>query len=310
LNILLVAEESAGIRLLRALLRTEHRIVAVMTSTTGPSKTSSMASVATRAGLDIWPPSRVRDPALARELRAAGVDLILNAHSLYLIHEEVLRAPSIAAFNLHPGPLPRYSGLNCPSWAIYRAERTYGVTVHRMSPRIDAGPIAYQTTFDIDEAATGFTLTAKCVSVGVPLMRQLVEVAARDPAAIPAIEQDVGQRKYFGREVPRNGALIWSESASQIARFVRAFDYYPFASPWGHPQALYEGQHIGVVKAVQTRAKTGTPPGTLRRGPSGIMEVAAADEWLALHLVHAGGRHIRPDQLLRDGTRLEDGTKT
>ena len=258
-------------------------------------------------GLDVWPAHRVREPELAAELRAARVDLMLNAHSLYLVHDEVLRAPSIGAFNLHPGPLPRYAGLNCPSWAIYRNELFYGVTVHRMSPRIDAGAIAYQTTFEIEEEDTGLSLSAKCIRAGVPLMLQLVQAARENPASIPAIEQDLSQREYFGRGIPRQGALVWSESARHLVAFVRAFDYYPFPSPWGHPQAQYEGRPIGVVKAARTGIASRQVPGTLRPGSAGGVEVATADEWVALGLLHLGGRYVRAEKVLNTGARLLDG---
>ena len=307
MNILLVAEESAGIQLLQALARSADRIVAIMTSASAKSKTSDVASVAKGMGLDVWPARRVREPELAAELRAARVDLMLNAHSLYLVHDEVLRAPSIGAFNLHPGPLPRYAGLNCPSWAIYRNELFYGVTVHRMSPRIDAGAIAYQTTFEIEEEDTGLSLSAKCIRAGVPLMLQLVQAARENPASIPAIEQDLSQREYFGRGIPRQGALVWSESARHLVAFVRAFDYYPFPSPWGHPQAQYEGRPIGVVKAARTGIASRQVPGTLRPGSAGGVEVATADEWVALGLLHLGGRYVRAEKVLNTGARLLDG---
>jgi len=62
------------------------------------------------------------------------------------VPEAVLGVPARGAWNLHPGPLPRYAGLNAPSWAIYRGEQRHGVTVHRMDRGIDTGDIAYQET--------------------------------------------------------------------------------------------------------------------------------------------------------------------
>ena len=73
-------------------------------------------------------------------MREQGVDLLLNVHSLYLIaRRTVVAAPRIGSFNLHPGPLPEYAGLNTPSWAIYNGEREHGVTVHWMEPGVDTG---------------------------------------------------------------------------------------------------------------------------------------------------------------------------
>src|SRR3989442_16010312 len=104
-----------------------------------------------------------------------------------------------------------------------------------------AGGIAYQTPFEMEEEAPGLSRSAKCTRAGVPLMLQLVQAPRETPASIPAIEQDLSQREYFGRAIPRQGALVWSEPARHVVAFVRAFDYFPFPSPWGHPRAQYEG---------------------------------------------------------------------
>src|SRR5215813_9239982 len=142
MNVILAGEESAGIQTLKALARSDHRIVAVMASPTKKSLNSStLWQAAAQMGLPTWPAALVKDPAFARRISDAEVDIILNAHSLFVMHGEVVEAPRVGSFNLHPGPLPRYAGLNVVSWAIYRGERTHGVTVHKMAAGIDTGPI-------------------------------------------------------------------------------------------------------------------------------------------------------------------------
>ena len=54
------------------------------------------------------------------------------------------RRRRIGSFNLHPGPLPGFPGLNAPSWAIYERRARFGCTVHWMDAAIDAGLIAYE----------------------------------------------------------------------------------------------------------------------------------------------------------------------
>ncbi|HEY7182026.1 MAG TPA: hypothetical protein VIC84_11430 [Blastocatellia bacterium] len=56
MNVLLVGEESAGIQTLKALARSDHRIVAVMASPAKKSLSSStLWQVAERIGLPAWP---------------------------------------------------------------------------------------------------------------------------------------------------------------------------------------------------------------------------------------------------------------
>ena len=307
MRILVVAEESPGVQLLRALAPDSDQIVAVMTTIDDTARISDVASVARRMGVATWPARRVRDSELADAIRAERVDLILNAHSLDIFHPAVLAAPSIGAFNLHPGPLPWYAGLNCPSWAILREERSYGVTVHRMVERIDAGTIAYQTRFDISDDETALSLSMKCIRAGVPLLLQLVAAARENPANIPVIEQDLTERRYFGREVPRGGALSWSQPAGQVLAFLRAFDFHPFRSPWGHAHARLNGERIGIIKAKRTSQPSSEVPGTLRCSEAGEIQVATGDEWITLGLVHVGAEHVAAAAALAGAQRLEDG---
>src|SRR5438876_2368799 len=176
MNVLLVGEESAGIQTLKALARSDHRLVAVLAS---PAKSAlgcaTVRTVAEKLGYPTWPAKLVKNPSFANTVRSENVDIILNVHSLFIINDKVLDAPRIGSFNLHPGPLPRYAGLNAVSWALYRGERTHGVTLHKMVPEIDAGPIVFQEFFPIEENDTALSLSGKCVKAGMALVTRLLE---------------------------------------------------------------------------------------------------------------------------------------
>ena len=305
MNILLIGEESAGIQMLHEIERSGHRVIAVMAS---PGRVAasgaSLWDAAAKLGLPTWPAQLVKDPLLAERMRAEEVDLLLNVHSLYVIHGTVLGAPRIGALNLHPGPLPRYAGLNAVSWAIYQGERSHGVTVHWMAPEIDAGPIAYQSLFPIDENDTALSLAARCVREGLPLMMRLLDVAAKHPAEIPAVPQDIEKREYFHAGVPEGGRLSWQWPAQKIVDFVRACDYFPFRSPWGHPRTSMGTQELAVVKARRTRLAADSPPGTVGESTGEGVKVASSDEWLLVTKLKIGKESVHPAKVLKGGEKL------
>jgi methionyl-tRNA formyltransferase len=308
MNVLLVGEESAGIQTLNALARSDHRIVAVMASPAKKSLSSStLWQVAERMGLPTRPSALVKDPDFARWIREAEVDIILNAHSLFIMNGEVVEAPRIGSFNLHPGPLPHYAGLNVVSWAIYRGERTHGVTVHKMAAGIDTGPIVYQSLFDIEAADTALSLYAKCVKGGVALILRLLETASRDANAIPLAPQDLTRRRYFGKEIPENGRVNWSWPAREVVNLARASDYYPFPSPWGSPRARLGECEIGMVKARLTGESCNAAPGTVRRVDGPAVQVACADEWIWVDKTLIEGKYLPAADVLRPGERLGNG---
>ncbi|MGH9752282.1 MAG: methionyl-tRNA formyltransferase [Blastocatellia bacterium] len=306
MNVVLVGEESAGVQTLKALARSDHRIVAVMASPTKKSLSSStLWQVAERMGLPTWPAALVKDPAFAGRIRDAEVDLILNAHSLFVMHGEVVEAPRIGSFNLHPGPLPRYAGLNVVSWAIYLGERTHGVTVHKMAAGIDTGPIVYQSLFNIEDADTALTLYAKCTKEGVALLLRLLETASKDANAIPLEPQDLTERRYFGKEIPENGRVDWSRQAREVVNLARACDYYPFPSPWGFPRAKLGEQEIGIVKARLTGESCDAAPGTVGRFAGTSVQVACADEWIWVDRTLAGGKYLPATDVLRPNSLFD-----
>ena len=275
MRIALLCEEAAGARILEMLAKGAHELAALLTSEGSPAW-----NLATRLGLSPLPARRVREPGFAAELARSGAQVILNVHSLYIVPSAVLQVPRFGAYNLHPGPLPRYAGLNAPSWAIYNGEESHGVTVHRMEAGIDTGAVVFEERFPIKTQDTGLSVALRCAQKGVELITRLLEVLAHDPSMLPDKPQNPAGRRYFGREVPQGGRIDWNAPARRIYDFVRACDYHPFSSPWGTPRAWLGNEEISVLKVEKTAEACKAAPGTVRHEENTL--VATADEWLCL----------------------------
>jgi methionyl-tRNA formyltransferase len=311
LRLALVAEEAAGAQVLKALAAAPEapEIAAVVTTTESDGRRHpQVAAAAAKLGLDVRPASELGTSSFAELIRNLDVDVLLNIHSLVVLGPDIVRAPRIGSFNLHPGPLPKFAGLNAPSWAIYEGQTAHAVTVHWMDAGIDTGAIAYDASFAIEDSDTGLSLTAKCVRHGVPLVLRLLADATRDPQSIPALAQTLKGRRYFGREVPNAGKVLWRVRADEVVRFIRAADYSPFDSPWGIPQARLGNRPVGIAKASLTGEPTQEPPGTVGQAlASAAITVAAADEWVAVRRMWHDGRYIGPSEICAPGDRLGDG---
>ncbi len=245
----------------------------------------------------------VRASVTADWLRDQSVQLILNVHSLHIIHPHVLEAGPFGSYNLHPGPLPEWAGLHTPSWALYEGVDRYGVTLHRMTPEVDAGPIAFADTFDIGVADTGLAVMMQCVRRGMGLIERLLDVAEQKET-IPARPQDLARRRWFGAGPPDEGRLDWHLPARRITDFVRACDYRPFASPWGFPRCTADGQDLAVVTARLGGGAANVAPGTVARADGGAVRVAAGDGWVRVDKVQVERRARPAAEILHAGMRL------
>jgi methionyl-tRNA formyltransferase len=300
----LVAEEAAGIQALRLLGRRGWEVVAVLSSARGATTGATVAHAARRSKLRVMPARKATTAAFAEFLRARGVDLLLNVHSVLVLDEEVVAAPVVGSFNLHPGPLPEYAGLNTPSWAIFNGERRYGVSLHWMEAGVDTGPVAWSRRFAILKSDTGVSLSLRCIRAGIPLIERLLERVEADKA-IPRHPQDLRRRVLFGARPPREGRLSWSDPSRRIVDFVRASDYRPFPSPWGHPTTMLDGVPIGVVQASRTSRTSRAQPGTITAGREGSVLVATNDLWVAVERVQVDGTYHTPAAVLYPGGVLD-----
>ena len=304
--VVVVAEESAGAQALRLTAERGHEVAAVLTARApGPDAGAApVAAAADELGLDILDPGLVRDPAFAAWIADHEVDMLLNVHSLQIAHGDVVAAPRIGSFNLHPGPLPGYAGLNAPSWAIYEGEARHAVTLHWMSATVDAGAIAYEAWFDIGPTDTGLQVATACVRHGVPLVGRLLDDAARGSDHIPATPQDPDGRRWWGRRSPHDGRVPWDLPARRVVDLVRASNYAPFPSPWGWPVATLDGREIEIVRASLTGEPAGAPPGTVGDArPRGVL-VAAVDDWVLIERLRDAGTPTPPGKVLSTGSRF------
>ena len=314
LRVLIAGEEGAGAHVLRTVVEHGHSVVAVLTGASHNGKPSPVERVAESLDLRVMPAARIRDPELAEEMRAWGIDVLVNAHSLHLIPDEVLAAPNIGSFNLHPGPLPAYSGLNTVAWAIYNGEAEHGVTVHWMAPRIDAGHVAFEERFPIGPEDTSLTVSSECTRRGIPMLLRVLELASEDPSAIPRRPQDLSRRRYYwGKCVPSGGRVSWDRPAEEVERLSRAFDYGPFPCPWGRLVAAVGGVPAEVAGITRTGAACEADPGAVRAGADGSVEVACSDEWVRVGKVFANGSSVDAEALVGasdPGTKAEPAPHT
>jgi phosphoribosylglycinamide formyltransferase-1 len=83
-------------------------------------------------------------------LKSLKVDLYLSAGFPWIIDIETLEATKAIKLNSHPSMLPNFPGRNAIRDALRAGSKTIGVTVHKITAEVDAGPIIFQEEILID----------------------------------------------------------------------------------------------------------------------------------------------------------------
>src|SRR6478752_8524051 len=111
------------------------------------------------------PPGRFRtrlEPAieeqLVKMLRDAGVELVVLAGFMRVLHEPMLKAFPRRIINIHPSLLPKFPGLEAWKQALAAGEAVTGCTVHYVDAGVDSGEIIAQQSVPILPNDTAVTL--------------------------------------------------------------------------------------------------------------------------------------------------------
>ncbi|MDA1306527.1 MAG: phosphoribosylglycinamide formyltransferase [Acidobacteria bacterium] len=136
-----------------------------------------------------YPTRAEYDEALVTVLQAHGVTLVCLAGFMRVLGPDLCRAFPSAILNIHPSLLPAFPGVNAQRQALEYGVRMTGVTVHFVTPELDAGPIVAQVTVPVNDTDTVESLSA----------RMLIEEHRLFPLALQSVIQ--GGWRIEGRRV-------------------------------------------------------------------------------------------------------------
>lgn len=110
-------------------------------------------------------------------------DVLISAFFDQRLHEQTLHIPTRGCVNIHPSLLPDFRGVDPVLQARLQGRRQMGVTVHYMTPALDAGNLLAQQTIDTGESASVFETTARLFDLGAKLLTReaLAQVERGDP---------------------------------------------------------------------------------------------------------------------------------
>ena len=209
---------------------------------------------AARLGIEVRQPERLAgfDPE---------VETVVVAAYGVLIPEDVL--DRALWLNVHPSLLPRWRGAAPIERALMAGDAETGVSIIKLVPELDAGPIAAQRAFPLGPDDDFGTVSVRAGELAAELLEQVLP----DPRLRPQPDDGVS---YAEKIRPEDRQLDWSRPAQELANRVRAL------SP-----------HIGA------RAELHGRPLTIWRAR------VEGDELVPVEVQPEGGRRMEYDAWLR-----------
>ena len=140
--------------------------------------------------------------------------------------------------NVHPSLLPRWRGAAPVERALMAGDARTGVTVHRTTAALDAGPVAAQEAFDLGPGDDAGAVYARAAEVAARLLDDVLATPA--PDFRPQPREGV---TYADKLAPEDRELDLGRPASELVHRIRAL------SPHIGARATVDGRPLIVWKA-------------------------------------------------------------
>jgi methionyl-tRNA formyltransferase len=259
----------------------------------GMLRPPAVKEAASRLGIAVIQPEKLRQPEALEQLRRWNPDLIVVAAYGQILKPEVLDLPRYGCINAHGSLLPRWRGAAPIQAAILAGDRETGITIMRMDPGMDTGPILSQAVLPIAAEDTGGSLFDKMKVLGAQLL--LDTLPGYLSGEIPPRTQPVEGVTYAPMLKKEDGLLDLSRPAAELERRVRAMD------PW--PGAYFEF-NAAPLKVLHGYVSSEKSPGVgARLVVDGYPAVGTAENVLVLVEVQPAGKKAMPGKAFLAGAR-------
>ena len=175
-----------------------------------PPERTPLADTCGRLGVPVTTVDDVNAPAFRDRLREDGIDLLLSFHFDQILKAPVLEAVPLGGINVHCGLLSRQRGPTPTIHALLEEEPEWGVTVHALTPRVDAGAVLAEARPTLPRGVSALTAARLLHEAALPLVEQ---VLAGRTAPVRSEAPEAGAYNSFPtpaqlREIARRGRRL------------------------------------------------------------------------------------------------------
>ena len=218
---------------LRALLGEGFEVIGVVTQPDKPTGRSRrltappVKEIALEEKIPCFQPAKPKEEEFLATIEAMEPDISIVVAYGHILPKRVIDLPRLGTLNIHASLLPLLRGAAPIQAAICQGFRQTGVTIMRMVPALDAGPIILTSAIPILEDETYGELQNRLSELGA---QTLIEALALiDMDAAKEVDQDDSIATYAPKVTRDDAKVDWTLSADEVSRIIRAYDPKPAA---------------------------------------------------------------------------------
>lgn len=169
MKIFICGQRSFGRAVLKRLYEDGHEIVGVAPPPQGRLK-DKMVGFAILHGIPVVSDC---DRLVSGDI-PGGTDLVISAHSHWMISDKVLGKCRYGGIGFHPSLLPRHRGQDAVRWTAHMGDPITGGTIYRLDSRCDGGDILMREVLFVEPGWDYHDIWRELFPIGVRMISEAV----------------------------------------------------------------------------------------------------------------------------------------
>lgn len=308
MKIIFLGSSNYGEKALKALIDNGYNVLLVVTQ---PDKkqgrgmlldSTPIKKMAIELGIDVYQPENINSDDSVKFLKSFAADIFVVIAYGQFLSVELLSIPKIFALNVHASLLPKYRGAAPINFAVIKGDKTTGNTLMKMSEKMDAGPILFQSSLEILKVENAEELESRMADDAAQLLIKGLEKIKSNEFEL--LEQDKSKVTYASKLKKEIGLINWQMSALEIDNLVRG------CIPWPGAFTYFNGKILKILKSFVVESdKNNTVTGEVLEFDKEGIVVATGKGFLKLVTVQLEGKSKHSAYEFVCGQRIQAGFK-
>ncbi len=302
LKIIFMGTPNFAVPILKAIHKSDNEILEVYTQPATKSgrgqkfNYSDVFKCAKQLNYNVRSPSTLETDEEINHIKKLKPDLVVVAAYGKILPYNLLSIDKILFINVHASLLPKWRGAAPIQRAIMNLDSETGISIMKIIPRLDAGPVMLQSRVKISEKISYENLSKKMSEIGAKLILDSIKLIENNKANFT---EQIESEATYAKKIHKNESKItWNESAKKIIAKINAFQ--PNPGCW----FKLSDARIKIIKAVEIE-KTGEA-GTILDNK---MTIACSKNAIQiLELKKEGKKQMLVDEFLK-GNEIKIGQK-
>ena len=196
--------------------------------------------IAIENNIEVFQPEKIKEDY--QRIIDLKPDLIVTCAYGQIIPKELIDCPKYGSINVHGSLLPKLRGGAPIHWAIINGETETGMTIMKMSQKMDAGDIISQRKTKIDPNENLSSLYHRMSIIGKDLLLETIPTILNKTAIYKKQKEE---EATFGYNITKEQEKIdWSKSKESIHNLIRGLSPLPGA------YCYLDNQRLKILKSL------------------------------------------------------------